>query len=288
MRKILPLLLILLLIFGCKSAEKETKPLVIASIYPYELLLREIMGPDFEVRTLIPPNASSHSYSPRPQELADLHEAVFALSNGYGLEAELDQAFDALGERHLRVSALLGEEAAGKDGNPHLWLSPVLMQHLVWELIPRLQRLFPDHSETIKENGMNLGATLKALDSRINSDRERLEETPLITFHDSFHHFSELYKIDDLGSVQSSPGHEPGPGDLSRLGKLIKEHGVTAVCVEPQMDKKSAQVLANEFGLEIVELDPLGTSLDVSTLTELIETNWERMRSIWTQAANGQ
>jgi len=287
-RKILPFLLILLLIVGCRAPEKEEKPVVVASIYPYELLLREILGPDFEVKTLIPPNASPHSYSPRPKELAELHEAAFALSNGYGLETGLDQAFDALGEKHLKVSELLGEEAAGAQGNPHVWLSPILMQKLVLELYPKLQELFPEHHDVIANNAVNLGATLTALDSRIETERERMEKTPLITFHDSFHHFTKLYEIDDLGSVQSSAGHEPSPGDLARLGALIKENSVTAVCVEPQMDKKSAQVLASEFDLDVVELDPLGTSLEVNTLTELIEANWERMRSIWTKAANGK
>lgn len=280
--------MILLAIFGCRAPQKETKPVVVASIYPYELLLSELLGPDFEVKTLIPPNASPHSYSPRPKELAELHEAAFALSNGYGLETGLDQAFEALGEKHLRVSELLGEEAVGAEANPHVWLSPILMQNLVLELYPRLQELFPDYHDVIANNAVDLGATLTALDSRINSERERLENTPLITFHDSFHHFSKLYEINDLGSVQSSPGHEPNPGDLARLGTLIKEHSVTAVCVEPQMDKKSAQVLARDFDLDLVELDPLGTSLEVSTLTELIEINWERMRSIWTKAANGK
>ncbi len=285
--RIFPAILLLLLILGCGRSGSDERPLVVATIHPYELLLRELLGPEFEVRTLIPANASPHSYSPAPQDIAVLHEAELVFSNGLGLEHEFERAFSALGERHVRAEDLLGKALAGPETNPHVWLSPVLMQELTQKLGERLQKAFPEQAESIAHNSRNLGDQLAALDEKIQRERASLGPTPLITFHDSFHHLNSDYRIDNLGSVQSSPGREPTPRELADLGELIRTNGVRAICVEPQMDRRSAEVLAREFGLQVVELDPLGFSLEAETLPDLIEINWERMLQTWSQGASG-
>lgn len=282
MRKsILIFTLLLLILCGCQPGKVKDKTLVIASIYPYELLLRELLGPDFEVRTLIPANASPHTYSPGPQDIKALREADLVFSNGFGLETDMERAFDALGAKHLRVQDLLGTAVADSTGNPHVWLSPILMQKLTHQLSERLQKMFPEHNDEIANNAVDLIASLAALDKRISGERSTLGATPLITFHDSFHFFEAAYGIENLGSVQSSPGREPTPRDLASLGELIRSNGVEAICVEPQMERRSADVLAREFKLRMIQLDPLGSSFGAKTLTELIGTNWDRMRSAW-------
>ncbi|MBP7205049.1 MAG: zinc ABC transporter substrate-binding protein [Candidatus Cloacimonetes bacterium] len=281
MRKGLLALLLLLALAGCQYEKKDARPLVIATIRPYELLLRELLGPDFEVRALIPANASPHTYSPGPRDLKALRDADLVLSNGLGLETDLERAFAALGESHLRVEDLLRKELPAYGGNPHLWLSPPLMRILTLRLSERLQHMFPARATRIARRAGDLAAAFAELDERIRRERDQLGPTPLITFHDSFHWFNFAYRIDHLGSVQSSPGREPTPREISRLGDLILTHGVRAVCVEPQMDRRSADVLAREFKLKLIELDPLGFSLGSGTLPQLIADNWGRMKQAW-------
>jgi len=280
MKRITLLALLMLAIFGCKKAAENQRPLVMASIRPYELLLADLLGPEFEVRCLIPANASPHTFSPGPRDIRALREARLAFSNGLGLETDLEKAFTALGDTHLRAEELL-KGVVPENGNPHIWLSPLLMEKLTLRLSERLQKMFPEHGEEIANRALDLVARLAALDARISREREALGPTPLISFHDSFHYFSATYGIDDLGSVQSSPGREPTPRELTRLGELIRAHGVKAICVEPQMDRKSADVLAREFNLRVIELDPLGFSIQAQTLPDLISENWERMKQAW-------
>ncbi len=280
MKRTALLMVLLLALFSCKPADQEQRPLVMATIHPYELLLRELLGPGFEVRTLIPANASPHTYSPGPKDIKALREAGLALSNGLGLETDLERAFTALGETHLRAEELL-RDALPNTENPHVWLSPVLMEKLALRLSERLQKMFPERSEEIANRALDLVARLAALDERISRERSAFGSTPLISFHDSFHHFNANYGINDRGSVQSSPGREPTPRELARLGELIRANGVQAICVEPQMDKRSAEVLAREFDLRMIELDPLGFSIKARTLPELIGANWDRMKQAW-------
>jgi hypothetical protein len=52
------------------------------------------------------------------------------------------------------------------------------------------------------------------------------------------------------------------------------------------MDSRSAEVLAREFDLLVIELDPLGFIFAARTLPELIATNWDRMKQTWEPEAS--
>jgi zinc transport system substrate-binding protein len=266
---------------SCKKAPKSSSNLIVVSIYPYELLLKQMIGPEIEVRTLIPPNFSPHTYNPSPAELKSLYEADLVLSNGFGLETNIQTTLNSLGTKHLSAEQLLQLSPAEDNPNPHIWLSPRLMQKLVIQLEQPLQETFPSYKDSISRHCSELISQFARLDSIIIQERARFSRTPIITYHDSFHYFIQDYNLNYLGSVQSSPGKEPTPKELVYLGDLIKTNQVKAIFVEPQMDQKSARVLAKEFQLKIIELDPLGQTFNVQTLPEVIHINWQRMKQGW-------
>lgn len=271
----------LLALNSCKKAVDSPSNLIVVSIYPYELLLKQMVGPKIEVRTLIPPNFSPHTYNPSPAELKSLYDANLVFSNGFGLETNIQTALNALGEKHLSAEQLLQLPQKEENPNPHIWLSPRLMKKLVSELEEPLQRTFPSYKDSISFHCKELISQFSSLDSLIIQERTQFSHTPIITYHDSFHYFIQDYQLDYLGSIQSSPGQEPTPKELVYLGDLIKANQVKAIFVEPQMDRKSANVLAKEFHLQVIELDPLGRTINAQSLPKLILINWNRMKQAW-------
>jgi len=165
--------------------------------------------------------------------------------------------------------------------NPHLWLSPPRLIQITLLLVDELQTRFPDLAETIGRNGAQVIRELIAQNDLILKERSTFGQPAVITYHDSFHYFLRDYDILHLGSVQSSPGREPTPKELSELGRLIRAHDLKAIYVEPQMDRRSAQVLAKEFRLKVIELDPLGYTFKPRTIMDVIQANWERMKQGW-------
>jgi len=271
----------LLALNSCKKAVDSPSNLIVVSIYPYELLLKQMVEPEIEVRTLIPPNFSPHTYNPSPAELKSFYDADLVFSNGYGLEINIQTALNALGEKHLSAEQLLQLPQKEENPNPHIWLSPRLMKKLVSELEEPLQRTFPSYKDSISFHCKELISQFSSLDSLIIQERTQFSHTPIITYHDSFHYFIQDYQLDYLGSIQSSPGQEPTPKELVYLGDLIKANQVKAIFVEPQMDRKSANVLAKEFHLQVIELDPLGRTINAQSLPKLILINWNRMKQAW-------
>jgi zinc transport system substrate-binding protein len=306
---IIILLLLLSVLFGCKApAEKkeEAKPLILTSIYPYELLIKQLVGDAIEVRSLIPPNASVHSFSPQPSHLKDIHKADLILINGMGLEAMFEQHLQTMTDKLIVCSDMLNDlialdslnlvreqqmqhhhhdhEAeedhhhhAGAD--PHLWTSPQMMIKLATKLKTELATRFPDYAPLVNHNYEALFKELSEAHTKITNERRKLSHPALVTYHNSFHYFTRDYDIHYLGWVQSSPGKEPSARELANLGKKIREHNVRRIFIEPQQNPKSAEVLAKEYSLELGTLDPIGSTLNAKTITELILKNWDEMRT---------
>jgi len=284
-------LLLLIISSGCKAKPKDERPLIITSIYPYEMLLQEMVGDGVRVQSLIPASASPHTWSPKAKDIKKLDEAKLLIMNGLGLEEQLTDAFKQRSDKLIDLSALIGvqqAEATEKhqhaeghhhgDINPHIWLSPQYLIRMAMMLADQLQSHFPEQTAAINQNTMTLVNNLSSMHQQISKDRATMDNPVIITYHDSFHHLAKDYDIKVAATVQPSPGKEPTSKELAALGKIIKANNITTIFVEPQMDKRSAKVLADEFTLDILTLDPLGHEFKVKRITDLIWTNWQNIK----------
>jgi ABC-type Zn uptake system ZnuABC Zn-binding protein ZnuA len=61
-----------------------------------------------------------------------------------------------------------------------------------------------------------------------------------------------------VGVIEEAPGREPSPGHLQKIIAAIKKTGVKAVFAEPQFSPRVAEVIAQEAGVKVLLLDPLG------------------------------
>ncbi|NLK49394.1 MAG: zinc ABC transporter substrate-binding protein [Candidatus Cloacimonetes bacterium] len=295
---LLCLIVILLLLAGCKGKPADSRPLIITSIYPYQLLIQDLVGDSVRVQSIIPANASPHTFSAKPADLRSLDEAKLLVMNGLDLEGELFKAFLQRKDKLVDISTLVDLPLVDKDEptsdhdhhhgghDPHLWLSPQFLIKITIQMGDRLQTAFPHLAQTIGANTASLVASLAGLHQQISSERSQYSNPALITYHDSFHWFARDYDIEVLGTVQSSPGTEPTPKQLTQLGDSIRANKIKAIFVEPQMDRRSAKVLAAEFGLQILELDPLGDSIKAQHIGDLLWTNWQRMKQGWDAAVS--
>ncbi|MDP2173818.1 MAG: metal ABC transporter substrate-binding protein [Candidatus Cloacimonadaceae bacterium] len=290
-RILIPLLLLILLgTLSCKGKAKSSKQLIIVSIYPWELVLKELVGEDIEVRSIIPPDASPHTWSPKPADLAALQNADLVISNGLGLETNLLSAFESRGDKHISMAKLLAlnevygcscmhdEDDHNEENDPHIWTSPSILLRSVIALTDILQSHFPQIADKIKDNGHRMASSITAAHQRIMQERLAIHNPAVVTFHDSFRYFLDAYNIEFVGAVQSSPGKEPTPKELAELGKRIKAKNVKAIFVEPQMNRQPAEILATEFDLKLVEIDPMGYTIKATTIAEFLIGNWERMK----------
>ncbi len=279
---------------GCvrKPQHQGEKYLIITTIYPYELIIRELTDTLATFKTLIPPNASPHTWSPGPQDIAGLQQADLVISNGLGLETNLARTLAGLGSKHVCAADLPGmaelinthmnitAEQENHEGhshqgtNPHIWTSPELLIRIVSGLESELARRIPKHAGFMAPRANAMIDSLKQVNLRIRSERERLKEPAVITLHNAFEYFFDHFDILFLGAVQPSAGKDPAPQQLKQLADKVRKHQIKTIFIEPGLNPKPAETLAKELNLQIRQYDDLGTTLQAKTIADYLWQNW--------------
>jgi len=287
------LFLILILLTGCgrKSINQTAKPMIITTIHPYELIVRQLVDTLFTVETLLPPDASPHAWSPGPQDIIKLSRADLVISNGLGLETNLEKHLSALGKKHLVMAdfvkskiteshfetqqhATKAEHDLADGDNPHIWTSPDLLTDMILGLSTELGNRYPMLKSSLESNARLIIMELNRVDGKIKTEIMQLDKPSVITLHDAFVYFFDYFHIEYIGAVQPAGGKEPAPRQLSQLADKIKQYKVRAVLIEPRMNPKPAQTLARELGLKVLQYDDLGTTLEANSIAEYLWENW--------------
>jgi zinc transport system substrate-binding protein len=288
--KVLPLVLLGWCCLALPAAAAPAGRLpVAATILPLGDFCRQIGGDLVQVQVLIPPGASPHAFEPAPSVMARASQARVFVYVGAGLEpwatkllrsrspdnlvvVEAARGIPLLGmapHHHEPGKAGSGDhndhhpgKAAAPDsrlaGNPHIWLDPVLAQEICRKIAAAFIQADPSHRSRY---AANLNAYLTAL-AELNQEIEAKARTwrlrDFIAFHPSFSYFARRYNLHEVGTIEEAPGREPTPRHLQELVAAIRRYGIKVVFAEPQLNPRVAEVIAQEAGVRVLKLDPMG------------------------------
>ena len=190
------------------------------------------------------------------------------------------------------IEAIEGLTAEGEDEHmdhghgledPHFWFDPLRVKLVVSDIAARLSVLDPDRGDTY---GANASAYNAKLDELHSWTEEQVGSVPednrmLVTSHDSFGYFANLYGFEVVGVVLSgTTDMEPSAGDLADLVHEVKEYNVPAVFGETTVSERLATAVASESGAKLVRLYSGSLGPDGSgaaTYIELVRTNVGRI-----------
>ena len=278
-----------LLIAPAGAAPPAGKLLVAATIVPLGDFCQKIGGDLVQVQVLIPPGASPHAFEPPPSVMARASQARVFVYIGAGLEPWADKLLRSRGRDGLVVVEaaqgvpLLGmdehhhdHEAPGTQGhtgkhaekadahqshlagNPHIWLDPVLAQEICRKIAAAFIQADPAHTTQYEANLKSYLAALEALHQEIQQQARAWSLRDFVSFHPSFSYFARRYNLHEVGTIEAAPGREPTPRHLKNLVTAIRGYGIKVVFAEPQLNPRVAEVIAQEAGVKVLRLDPIG------------------------------
>jgi zinc transport system substrate-binding protein len=261
---------------------EDGRPLIAVSVLPQKYFLEAIAGDRFEVKVLIPPGASPHSYEPAPSDMEDMERATLWFTIGIDFEEPWIPRFTGscpdlrvvstiddvqllpidrwghpleIGEEHPDTGAEDQHEHGEGSLDPHTWLSPELARTEATAMAAALIEEFPDDSASFAEGLASFSAEIDSLQTRLRTLLEPVRGKPFMVFHPAWGYFA-----DEFGLVQvpvEVGGNEPGPAEMAALIDAARAAGITTVFVSPQFSTASAEVLASEIGGTTAVLDPL-------------------------------
>lgn len=226
---------------------------VVTSLELFADMVRNVAGDRAEVTALLPSGADPHTYELSPGRVVDVAQADLAFVNGLGLEGSLRTVIDENAGGPVDV---LTDGLDIVDGNPHLWLDPMLAISYVQSILLALAANDPEGATEYAANAAAYADELLALDAEIEAALASIppERRKLVTFHDAFPYLANRYGLQVVAVVVPSPGQEPNARDVAQLIELIQEQNVPAVFKEPQFNAGVLESAADEAGARVLDL----------------------------------
>jgi ABC-type Zn uptake system ZnuABC Zn-binding protein ZnuA len=237
---------------------------VVATFSTLAALVEPVGGPYVDVTTLVPVGASPEDYQPAPRDIETLHNANVLVENGGGMEDWLLRTIANAKNDHLRTLVLI-EGMPLRNGNPHLWMDPVLAKRYVERIAATLGDVDPPHRAYYEARTRAYGRQLDALTREIAAKIATIPKShrAMIVFHNAWQYYNDRFGIKTVGVVELSPGQDPSPRYIADLVRLARQNHVRAIFAEPEYSPKLVQALAHSAGITIVESlydDSLGVS----------------------------
>jgi ABC-type Zn uptake system ZnuABC Zn-binding protein ZnuA len=264
-----------------EAEEQAVEPVLrlVATLAPITDLVARVGGERVEVVSLVPAGADSHTYEPRPRDVALLAEVDAYLGVGLDLNdgaLDLAQAHLPEGAPVLRLAelALDGSQLVldhdhghshgddghshGDDGelgpNPHVWTSVRNAIALVDTIAEQLTELDPEGAEHYAANAGALTAELGELDADIATAAATVPDAnrTLVTYHDAWTYFARDHGFEFVAAVQPGDYAEPSAAEVREVIDLLRELEVPAIFGSEVFPNRVVDAIAAETGATYV------------------------------------
>lgn len=263
MKKVILLVTALVIILGVffVTAKKDSggteaggKIKVVTTTTMITDLVKEIAGDKIEVNGLMGAGVDPHLYKASEGDVKKLSEAKAIIYNGLHLEGKLDDIFEKMQSRGIKVyalaesidkSKLIPSEDFDSNYDPHVWFSTELWKELTKYSGDILAEVDPDNAEYYKSNAEEYIKKIDEFEKYSFEKIERLakDQRILITAHDAFNYFGKVYGFEVLGLQGLSTASEAGVQDVKNLADYIYAKKVKAIFVESSVPKRNIEAL---------------------------------------------
>jgi len=296
--------IVILSVFLFNCSAESSKPVIVTTSFPAASIIKELVGNRIDVEILVPSGASPHTYAPKPSDIkkSSIAVAFFSVAENLdgwsksiktnrhielikflpdSLKVYFDEPHNHSHEGHDHSGHSHDGEHNHDDTNlnqdnmldPHFWFDPMAVKAILGPLSDTLSSILPDYADAIKKNAELFSKRLDLINKEVSSLSKGLFGKPLFLQHPSFLYFANRYNLEYMGSIEEIPGKEPGPKYIAEIVKKIKDSGATAIFTEPQLNKKAADIIANEAGVLLYEIDPIGGTDKIKNYSDLILVN---------------
>ncbi|MBN3942203.1 MAG: zinc ABC transporter substrate-binding protein [Nostoc sp. NMS9] len=252
------------------------KTKVVATFLPIYLFTKAVAGDVADVEILVPPGTEVHEYQATPGNVKVIATAKVLVKNGLGLEEFLEGTVkNAQNPKLTEIDASKGIKPLNEispivkmttdekghehsQGNPHVWLDPVLAKQQVTNIRDGLIAADPANKATYEANATAYIKELESLNSEFQQTLQKNPSCTFITFHDAFPYLAKRYNLKQVAVVQI-PEDQLSPTDVQNAVSAVKKYKVKALFSEPGVDNKLLTSLSKDLKITLRTLDSLET-----------------------------
>jgi zinc transport system substrate-binding protein len=225
-------------------------------VLPQAFFVERVADDLVNVEVMIPPGANPVTYEPTMRQLTAITHATLYVKVGhpnFAFERAWLEKFLADSPGVQVVDASAGVER--KAGDPHVWVSPACARIMVKNIAAALIERLPAHQAMLEANRDQLLAEIDAVDAELRTLLQGQTGRKFLVFHPAWGYFAEEYGLEQIAIEQGAK--EPDARALAALITQAKAEGIQVIFVQPQFDRRSAELIAQEIGGTVAVIDPL-------------------------------
>lgn len=261
----------IILFSGCKSTRSE-KPIVTVTIAPQQYFAEKIAGDKFEIRTMVPNGNSPESFDPSPVDLVNLSHSKGYFKIGYiGFELAWMNKLQEMNpqmrvfDNSQGIGLIEGGEHVCSDAShqhqheevvdPHIWTSATNGKLIAKNMLDAFIALDPDNKAYYENNYADLMKEITLTSDTVDQLLKPLEGKSFVIYHPSLTYLAREYGLDQ--HAIENQGKEPSAAHLKALIDEVRESGARVIFIQQEFDAKNAQMIADELGIKVVQINPL-------------------------------
>lgn len=254
------------------------------SILPQKQMLERVGGNLVQVKVLVQPGQSPHSYEPTPKQMVELAQAQLYFRVGVAFEnvwlKKIQRAHPKLHIadtrkgielRAMNPAAHLQDDDHDHDhGNhkghddhshhdgeldPHIWTTPLLVKQQALNMRDALIKHSPQHKAQFDAGYKAYAAELDQLHAELKNILGKTQSKRFMVFHPVWGYLADAYGLKELAIEVE--GKEPSPKTLALIINKAKQERIRLVFVQPQFSKTAAEQVAKAINGQVATIDPL-------------------------------
>ena len=270
--RFLTIVILLLVLVGCRKDAVTDKPIVTVSIEPQRWAAERIVGDRMDVRALLGRGGNPESYEPAFSHLASLERSrVYLTMGNLGFEDAIVKKVST-NNPNLNIvctsdsiellHATHGDHDHGAD--PHVWSSAKNMRVVARNMLRAIIDADPQNADIYRRNYDALAAHIDSVDQACQSILEPVKGKTFLVWHPSLSYFARDYGLTQLSL--GAEGKEHSVSETRNLLSRVREAGTDVFLVQKDFDSSQAKALSGELRTAVI--DPMNYEWD----TELLHT----------------
>lgn len=256
MKKHISILIIFALLISCKPTEKEEngKLHIVTTTTMITDLVKQIGGDFVEVKGLMGAGVDPHLFKASEGDVSKLVNADVVIYNGLHLEGKLEDVFEKMRHQDKKIiavsdvidrSELIGSEYFASNYDPHIWFDLNHWEKITSYVSTQLSAIDTANAAAFQTNSIDYLKRLKTLKIAVKTALSNLpiEKRILVTAHDAFNYFGQVFDFKVVGLQGLSTATEAGVQDVQKMASFIIENNIKAIFVESSVPKRTVEAL---------------------------------------------
>ncbi len=272
-KNIIKIWVVIYLLTLASTAFAAQKVKVFVSISPQKFFVQQIGKDLVDVNVMVQPGQSPATYEPKPKQMVAISKSKLYFAIGVPFEDtwlkkisttnpnmniihtdnDIQKIKMAEGYHHKQRHSDHLHDDTGLD--PHIWLSPKLVQIQALAILNALKKVDPLHQKTYQNNYQMFVTQVKHLDARLSKLFYNKNKLRFLVFHPSWGYFAKDYGLEQIAI--EIEGKNPKPADIKEIINYARENKIKIIFAQPQFSTKNAKLIAREINGAIVFADPL-------------------------------